>query len=278
MEEVEYRKTCEYEDEHWWFRGKRAIVGKMITRFGSSGTERRILDVGCGTGGLLRALAEYGEAHGIDVHPLALDLCRQRGSRNLVRGAAVHLPYGDDEFDVVTALDVLYHRRVMDVGAVVRELYRVCRPGGVCVVTDSAFEALRGAHDRAYHGARRFRRGEVARHMESSGFAVVKSSYMNSLLFPIGLAVRLLDKVRFAGSERHSSLGRVPAGVNAVLGRIYRLEARVLEHASLPFGLSVLVVGRKPGSRSGEAVGEGRRPQGEGEGVRERGGRRAAWG
>ena len=251
MEEAEYRKMFEYEDTHWWFRGKRSVVAGVLARWGPARRACRSLDVGCGTGANLELLGRYGEAHGVDVSPLALAFCRRRGLRNLACASAAGLPYRDRSFDVVAILDVLYHRRVSDVCASLREAYRVCRPGGLVVITDAAFEALRGPHDVAYHGARRFRRRELARAVAESGFTVVKCSYLNALLFPLAAAVRLLERGRLGASRPGSSLRRPRPAMNRVLEWVYGLEARLLPHADLPFGLSVLVVGAKAPAPAG---------------------------
>jgi SAM-dependent methyltransferase len=244
VDEIEYRKMFEVEDTHWWFRGKRAVVGGLIARFAPAAARRRALDVGCGTGANLALLSGFGDAVGVDLHPLALALSRQRGIASVARASALALPFPDARFDVVTMLDVLYHRGVADVAASVREAARVCRPGGLLVITDSAFEFLKGPHDVAYHAARRFRRGELATLVRDGGFTVLRSSYANTLLFPLALTVRLLDRLRF-GDRPHSSLGQPSRATNAILGAVYGLEARVLRHTSLPFGLSVLIVARR---------------------------------
>jgi ubiquinone/menaquinone biosynthesis C-methylase UbiE len=246
MDAAEYRLMFELENAHWWFQGKHTIVERLITRFRDGEPARRVLDVGCGTGGMLQSLARDSEGNGVDVEPLALRLCQQRGLRHLTRATAERLPYGPNRFDVVTMLDVLYHRRVEDIEAALREACRVCRPGGLLVVTDCAFAWLRSRHDVAVHGARRFRRHELAGYVAKSGFRVLKASYMNTLLFPIAAAARLVDRARHGTASPASSVHADSPAINRALAAIYRLEAPLLDRLDLPFGLSIVVVGRKP--------------------------------
>jgi len=246
MEPDEYRRMFDAEAMHWWFQGKRAIVERLIARFAEARPAGRVLDVGCGTGATLQMLAGYGDAHGVDVEPLALRLCRRRGLHRLAAASAEHLPFRAEQFDVITVLDVLYHRRIDHMAAALREARRVCRPGGLLVVTDCAYAWLRSRHDAAVHGARRFRRADLEAAIAESGFEVLMASYMNTILFPLAAAARLVDRARHGTSTPQSSLGSEQPRANRVLAGIYRLEARLLGRVRFPFGLSVVVVGRRP--------------------------------
>jgi SAM-dependent methyltransferase len=247
MEAFEYIAMATAQRRHWWFRGKRRIVAAMIERFAGRTQGIRSLEVGCGTGANLELLASHGESHGVDVEPLALALARRAGAPNLACARAGALPFPDATFEVVALLDVLYHRRVDDLDRALAEARRVCRPSGIVVITDSAFEFLRGPHDVVVHAARRFRRGEIVAAVERAGLEVVRASYANALLFPLALGVRLAARWRTTERPTASDLAVPPRPVNALLAAIYGLEARLLTRVSLPIGLSVLVVGRRPG-------------------------------
>lgn len=99
---------------------------ELCQRYGSN---RDILECGCGTGLILERLAEFARrAAGIDLSPGMLALATSRGLD--VREAAVtELPFEDASFDVTCSFKVLAH--VPDIGKALSEMARVTRPGGV---------------------------------------------------------------------------------------------------------------------------------------------------
>ena len=75
-----------------------------------------------------------------------------------------------------------------------RELVRVLRPGGVLLVRVPALRLLWGAHDEAVHSRHRYTAGELRRLLEAAGLVVIRSTYGNSLLFPMLATRRTLDR------------------------------------------------------------------------------------
>ena len=126
-------------DEHYKQKRARRLVRYARDAGNVSGSSARVLDLGCGRGGLMVALeAGRTRAVGLDLRIRNCRVTRARGQRYsldlpVCAGRAEGLPYRDDSFDLVCLLEVLEH--VEEPRALLAEVRRVCRPTGACVVT-----------------------------------------------------------------------------------------------------------------------------------------------
>jgi SAM-dependent methyltransferase len=231
----------------------RAITAALLAPHYATRRDLRILDAGCGTGGNVRFLRRYGQVVGLDMAPVALELGAPCLPGVLARGSVLELPFAAQSFDLVTSFDVLYHRGVPDEAAALREVRRVLRPGGRLLIRLPAYEFLRSKHDRAVHTRRRYTAGGVRRLLRAAGFAVERYTYVNSLLFPIPLAQRLLERL-FPGLEQQQSDMSPPAPlVNTLLRVPFALEAAWLSLKGVfPAGLSVMALARCETSEQGK--------------------------
>jgi SAM-dependent methyltransferase len=219
----------------------RALLTPLLPR-GVAG--RRILDAGCGTGWNLQDLSVFGDTYGVDLSPLAVITTRRRGGR-VTQGNLLGLPYASSSFDVVTSFDVLYHAWVEDDAQAVRELARVLKPGGLMLVKVPALKILWGAHDEAVHSRHRYTRGELERLLEGAGLELVRSTYANSLLFPLLLTRRFLDR---ALNRHGSDVALLSPLLERAFGALLSVEAGLLGALNLPIGASVFAVARKAGA------------------------------
>ena len=242
MNPDEYAKMYAVEDTHWWFVGKRRLVRVLLEQLPTQ-PSRQILDVGCGTGGIHALLRSCGSVCGVDASEQALALAARRRLAELKQAVLPNLPFEDGSFDLVTLFDVLYHRGVADDQQALAGVWRVLRPGGLLVLTDSAFGFLRSAHDTALHGARRYTVSQMRDKLQRARFRIIRLSYANFFIFlPVAcwrLARRRADPAE--GSDVHA----VPAWLNAVMGLVYRVEAGLFSRINLPFGTSIIGLAQK---------------------------------
>lgn len=235
------------QDGWWWEVGRRALSRGLLRRYAKSngnGRKPRLLEIGCGSGALLEDLSADNVVYGMDVAEEALRICRERGLDCVSKGDVTALPYKDAAFDTVIAIDVLEH--IDDDGAAVREIHRVCRPGGVLIVTVPAFQMLWSRRDIDHHHKRRYRVKEIRSRLKEGGFKVVKATYVNlPVFFPLFLMVKAGQLSPGGASSVSKDFGLVPAPANAVLSRLMVAEARLLPHVDLPFGSSIACVGLK---------------------------------
>jgi SAM-dependent methyltransferase len=241
---VEYRRMFEAEEAQWWYAGQRAIATALLgpSLGGRLPGKVRVLDAGCGTGFNLLALSRLGRATGIDLAPEALAFCEERGVR-AVRASLLSLPFPDATFDAVTSFDVLYHAWVTDDRAAVGEMARVLAPGGALLVRVPALRALWGAHDVEVQSRHRYTRGELVALLEGCGLRVERATYCNSILFPLLLARRTLDR---ALGREGSDVGFLPAPLEWAFRSALLAEAALVRRGvSFPLGASVVALARK---------------------------------
>jgi SAM-dependent methyltransferase len=194
---------------------------------------------------MLSALARYGSVTAIDRSHHALELARKREQGALTYGSVSRLPFASESFDVVTAFDVLYHLGVSDDVEALAEIARVLRPRGTLLARVPAFEALRSQHDEAVHTRERYRRRELVEKLRAARLDPVFVSHANCLLFPVAVLRRGAERV--LGTAREGSeVEAVSPALNRVLLMPLRLESWWLKRGSLPFGLSLVAVARKP--------------------------------
>jgi SAM-dependent methyltransferase len=235
-------QTHRAEDRHWWYRGRREVIERVIDGLGLP-PGAPMLDAGCGSGRNMVELARRGPVTGIELSDTSIDLAREREAGEVIAGSVLEMPFESGRFQLAVCLDVIEHLED-DLGAL-RELRRVVAPGGSLLVTVPAYQWLWSGHDEVNHHHRRYTQRSLRRVAEQAGWQQVRSTHFNSLLLPVAILLRVLDRFSRKTTESSLDLWVPPHPFNWLLERPMRLEAAVIGHGGrIPVGLSLLAVFR----------------------------------
>ena len=230
------------EESHWWYLGMAAITKEILETFCPSRRNLRILDAGCGTGGGMLFLSQYGTVTGIDVSPHSIHYCLRRGCRTLARASVMALPFPDESFDLVTSFDILYFEDIRDEQAL-QESARVLTPGGRILIRVPAFDWLRGVHDIRVSTGHRYTLPELKKKLEQSGLRVEFANYANTLLFPLVVLKRFSEN--FIPTQRNSDISIDAGCVGNLFKKCLVFESRLITKCRFPFGVSIFALARK---------------------------------
>jgi SAM-dependent methyltransferase len=235
-------QTHHVEDRHWWYRGRRTVLARVIDHLALA-DPMRILDAGCGSGRNMVDLAVRGTVTGVELSETSVCLARAREVGEVIEGSVLGMPFDADSFELAVSLDVIEHLEE-DLDAL-RELRRVVAPGGALLVTVPAYGWLWSAHDEVNHHHRRYTRRSLQWVAEEAGWRQTRTTYFNSLLLPVAILLRALERLNTSTTESSLDLWVPPEPANWMLERPLALEAALIGRGGrIPAGLSLLAVFR----------------------------------
>ena len=237
--------TARAEATHFWFRGFRMFFAPVIREIAAGRRDLRIVDCGCGTGyNLTTLLQPYGRAFAFDLIPDAIRRARTSG-RPLVRADMEHIPFASGTFDLATSFDVV--QSVPDDRKALREMARVLKPGGHVVLNVTGLDLLRGDHSDVWGELRRYTPDRATALLADAGLRPVRIAFLFASLLPLMLSVRMAQRVLRTVREPQGDADlSVPAApLNTALSWVVRREAALARRIPMPFGSSLLIVGRK---------------------------------
>lgn len=241
MDALAYQSLRDLQDHHWWFVARRRIIASMIERFVTKPGQTRILEAGCGYGGNLQMLAQFGELHAFEQQADARAFASTRASRPVAPGALPNLVgFEDGAFDLIAMLDVLEH--IDDDLASLKALRARLGHHGTILLTVPALPWLWSEHDEIHHHKRRYTKASLRLVICEAGLEPVRVGYFNALLFPIAMAQRLVSRL---GGGQHRWNAKPSPLLNGALRLIFSFERRLIGRLPLPVGLSLYAVARR---------------------------------
>ena len=225
------------ENTHWWWVSQRKILRKILNRYISNKT-KNVLEVGCGTGGNLLMLKEYGNLSAMEPDD---DARRFANSKNicLVKKGILpnNIPF-DECFDLICMLGVLEH--IDNDSETLKSIKNKLKQKGVLVITVPAYKFLWGFQDVVFRHFRRYTKKQLTELFSKSGLKIKYITYYNTFLFPIIATIKILKNILGIKSGNEASMPWIP--INNLLTKIFSSEKLILPTLSFPFGVHILVL------------------------------------
>jgi SAM-dependent methyltransferase len=241
---VAFDGLARIESAHFWFVTRNELIVSLANWYFPNA--RRYLEIGCGNGAVLRALAasrSWDRVVGSDLHPSGLAHARRRLPQGVefAQLDARAIPAAA-AFDLVGAYDVVEH--IAQDEAVLGAIRAALVTGGGTIIAVPQHPTLWSRADEIGHHQRRYRIGELEDKLQRNGFAVVFSSSFTSVLLPLMVLSRLKARLLPADTDVWRELQIKPA-LNRVLTALLRAEIRLtLAGLRWPLGGSRVVVAR----------------------------------
>lgn len=236
MTPLAYLEMEKTEANHWWYVGRRAILADLIKSLNLP-INSKILEVGCGTGGNLKMLSEFGEVSAFEMDSAALAIATEKTNHffDLRSGSCPYgIPNFDHNFDLICIFDVLEH--IEEDSKTLVFLRKLLAKNGRILMTVPAYQWLYGPHDVMLHHVRRYSKIDLQKKIESAELHAVKISYFNTILFPIIAFVRLKDKFLARGV---SGTNVPPECLNKIFIFVFSAERFILKYLNFIFGASL---------------------------------------
>ena len=233
------RHYRELYEKHWWWRAREGILLEKLHRLFPDSRALAILDVGCGDGLFFEQLRQFGDVEGIESEAALVD--PQGPNRSRITVAPFDGSFNPGKkYDLILMLDVLEHLNAPEVA--LRHAVSLLRAGGMIVVTVPAFRLLWTNHDRLNEHRTRFTKGSFRLVAASARMQIMEMRYFFHWLFVAKLVARMAESIL----PREPRIPRIPSSaINGFLYQASRAEEILTRRLRVPFGSSLLAIGRR---------------------------------
>ena len=226
-------------EKHWWWRARTKYIVDTLRRYRSQTVWATVLDIGCGDALFFGRLKEFGDVEGVEP-------CRELVSPDNPDRSRIHICSFDEHFapgksySLILMLDVLEH--LPDPVAALKHAMELLEPQGTFIATVPAFKVLWTNHDLLNHHFTRYTKQSFREIADRAGLEIEEERYLYYWTFPVKLGIGLAERA-LRLKPRPPMVGK--KWINEFLYVVSRLEQVVLSWLPIPFGSSLMVVGKK---------------------------------
>jgi len=225
---------------HWWFRGRSKVIDSFLRTHSKNKATTNILEIGSGFGALLPVLTQAGSVDLVEPYRRAYPSLRKAEVNKIYDIDNFPFKYPKKKYDIVCLFDVLEHIKAdQETLKVIQK--KLLKKNGKCLFTVPAFMWLYSRHDQTHGHYKRYDRTSIKKMLKLAGYKKIRISYFMTLLFPLAVIERTLEKHR----AKDASM-RVPGSMlNTLFYLIFSLESVFIGKINFPYGLSIIVMAEK---------------------------------
>jgi len=242
--------TDQLESESFWVRSRNRLIKNIINQYSRGRGETKFLDIGCGTGEVIRTIGTNPNLKitGSEIYLNGLLYAKKKLpdaefiQYDVTQG---RLP---EDFDIIGAFDVIEH--IENDRSAIANIYEMLRDGGYFVVTVPQYMFLWSRLDEIVRHKRRYSRTEILAKLRQQGFVVEYCSSFLFVLFPMMVISRIFDRNKKESESTEVEFkNRVsfPRMLNRFFDNAMRIDEALIDlKISLPYGGSLLVIAKRP--------------------------------
>lgn len=189
-----FKFMYEAENSNFWFISRNKVIQHLFHKH-IGNKEADILEIGCGTGYVLKGLQDKFSNYnliGSEIHLEGIKFAKKRLSDvEFIQLDATQMPF-NDTFDAIGAFDVLEH--IEEDEQVMKEVHKSLRPLGHFFISVPQYQWMWSKTDDIAFHKRRYVRKELRNKLEKAGFEVVYVGSFVFSLFPFMFLSRLLKR------------------------------------------------------------------------------------
>ncbi|MCX7729371.1 MAG: methyltransferase domain-containing protein, partial [Bacteroidia bacterium] len=239
---------AELEEKSFWFKARNEILIHLFQKYLGTGKDKKVLEIGCGNGYVLRGLQSLGyQLIGSEIYLDGLKNVQKRLQQvELIQLDALNMPFSN-ELNAIGAFDVIEH--IDNDVRVMQQVYQALKPGGYFFITVPQYQFMWSYLDDYARHKRRYTQKELKKKLEDTGFQIRYSSSFVTMLFPFVLLSRLLKKnkpIEKVTVQDVIQEFQIPEWMNNLFYKCMKADVWCIRNNfSLPFGNSIVVVAQK---------------------------------
>jgi SAM-dependent methyltransferase len=245
--EEEFRMMYEAEEKLWWYRILHEKILTEIQEKFTSNNDISILDIGCGTGGLLHFLRKknYTNLQGIDYSDSSIHFSKLRKLNvRKVNIDDIQTAFQKQKFDVIICNDVFYCLDKIQIVNALQNIKTLLYSDGIFLSNNNAFNIFYGTHDISVGGKWRFTLKDFKEFTAKTSLKIEYHSYWTWVLSPLVLIIRIFQQIQLKlgqidTSKLVSDVSIPPDWLNEMLYKIVKFEEKILRRGF--FGSSLFL-------------------------------------